>query len=156
MARARALSSYPPAFWDIMERTGVRRQTVSSEVADHRAAMRLQGKFYAYRQAIKRELMLTKVHPDQYTAEKIQQLNDLWDWSQVTVCWFNRSSPPEQPTTVSFMHRDNTPEAQMLNEMLRQNPETVPEIKPAEQASLDRLLEKLDPAVVKPLDKKYY
>jgi hypothetical protein len=132
----------------------VMRQTVSSEVADHRAAMRLQGKFYAYRQAIKRELMLTKLHPDQYTPEQVQQLKDLWDWSQVTVCWFNRSSPPEAPTTVSFMHRDSTPEAQMLDEMLKQNPETVPTSKPAEEESLKRLLEKLEPP--KPTDKKYY
>jgi hypothetical protein len=137
-----------------MERTGVKRETISMEVADHRAAQRLQGKFYAYRQAVKRELDLAKVQSDKLTDEQLQQLKDLWEWVQVTVCWFNRATPREAATTVSFMHRDCTPEARMLEDMLAANPETTPAPKPDEEASLQRLLEKLSPPPS--TDKKYY
>lgn len=145
MPRARALSAYPPEFWEIMERTGVRRDTITYPVVNHRSAMRLQGKFYAFRQAIKRELDSMKVHPGRFTPEQQGQVLDLWNWAQMTVCWFDRNSDADATTLVSFMHRDNTPEAQMLRQMLNANPASeVPLSTGRIDASLERLLEKLN------------
>ena len=154
MARARSLSAYPPVFAEIMERVGVRQDTITQSVLGHRAAMRLQGKFYAYRQAVKRELALAKLKGAEYTPEQVEALINLWQWVQVTVCWFDRNSPPEGITQVSFMHRDKTPEALLLRQMLDANPITdAPQSTANIDASLGKLLDKLGATAP---TKKYY
>lgn len=156
MPRARHLSNYPPAYWEICERAAIRQDTISHVVSDHRAAQRLQGKFYAFRQAVRRELDLIKLRPTEYEAQHVESVKNLWQWVQVVVCWFDRATPAEAPTTVCFMHRDQTPEARMLQNMLDENPasQAAPTAKVDE--SLARLQEKLAGLEPDKPTKKYY
>lgn len=121
MPRARALSSYPPAFAEIVERAAVGGDTLTQTVVNKKAAQRLQGKFYAYRQAVRRELDMVTLKPAEYEPQHAEAVRNLWQWVQVTVCWFDRALPDDLPVAVSFMHRDRTPEAQMLQNILDAN-----------------------------------
>jgi hypothetical protein len=159
MPRARALSSYPPAFWEILERVVVKGDVISQTLADHRAAQRLQGKFYAFRQAIKRELQMTEIKPEAYTKAQVEMIQSLMSWANTCVCYFDRATPREEPTVVSFMHRDRTPEAQMLQNMLDSNPSNDPADTDKIAASARRVmarLEEVDSATKPDLVKKYY
>jgi hypothetical protein len=80
-------------------------------VKDWKEGMKMQGKFYAFRGAMSREADKLLNAPE--SAWKDRVTLGLRHAREV-VCWLDRSREP----CVRFGHRENTPEALMLQEML--------------------------------------
>ena len=112
MPRSRSIDSYPESFWKIVEDAATKKQTFEFPFKDRLEGVQLQGKFYGFRGALKREalrlaVLLPADNPKRLRAEtaavQIQQI----------VCHVDRVTG-----TTKIMHRDETPEAKMFEEAL--------------------------------------
>ena len=158
MPRAKKLSAYPPILFEILERTGVNKERLDFMEANKQEALKMQGRFYALRQAIDRSIAQIKItSASDERAGELSRLRDLEKWASFTVCWLDRATPPNTPCRLSFMHRDQTPEALKYKAILDANPVRPLPARPAEIESQERLLRDLEPAAPAPgTGRRYY
>lgn len=135
MPRSRSIDSYPANFWQIVEDAATKKQTFEFPFEQPLDGLRLQGKFYGFRGALKREaLRLSMVLPAddpkrlkaEAAAKQIQEI----------VCFVDLKA-----RSTKIMHRDETPEAKMFEEAIKRAGLKTREQELAESAK--RLIEQL-------------
>ena len=118
MPRAKALNTYPPAYWKICQRCAVGKEVFEHEVESITQALSLQGQFYAFRGALHKAYDHSLVRP--IDPEQQAKIKATLEFCELTVCWVDRPQAGAEPgpVKVRFMHRDNTPAAQLLSKFL--------------------------------------
>lgn len=114
MPRSKKLSTYPRELSTIVEKVSLENRGFEVPIDSWREAAQMQGRFYAFRGAIKRELDEALKKGEDAVA--IAQLKDLARWADDTVCWYDRLAGTEM--VVRYINRSQTPEARKLRKML--------------------------------------
>lgn len=136
MARAKALNTYPATLWELVQKCAVDGQSFSQPIPNVRAGLSLQGQFYAFRVALRREIEHTPDTPA--NAEILAKYRATLEMAEKTVCWVDKTH-----NTVNFCARDQTPLAHTLAGML-ERPIDLPQARDAEiEKSQAELLKKL-------------
>jgi hypothetical protein len=120
MARSKKLTNYSSEFAELVEACAVRGQVVEVQVADRRAAWRVQGKFYSWRKALNDTLLDAELRPQAYEQQQVNWLKDVASWAAKTACYFEQAMPPDLPRAVRFSSVENTELSQMLRTALAQ------------------------------------
>lgn len=123
MPRPRALSSFPRQFWDITARTALKKEVFRTTVPTRGAAASLQGRFYAFRGALKREVDRTHAEPARYGPGEVDSIRDAYAMACSVVLWWDKKQTVP-PIEVKFIHRDLTRESLILVEMLNSSKPT--------------------------------
>lgn len=113
MARVRPLHTYPSEFWDIVRACATEGKEFSQRMDHIRKALSLQGKFYAFRQALGREAL-----EGNRQAEYLQYAMD-------TICWVDKTGSEDGSAIVSFCNKSHHPDAAVLRGFL-ENAKDVP------------------------------
>lgn len=119
MPRTKRLDSYPTQYWTIIEECALRGKRFDLPVANWREAAQIQGRFYAFRQAIVREFQrISAKNPldADFSQAEFNRVKDQLAWCDQTVCYYDRKA--EDVLHVSFMARDKTPMAEKLQAAL--------------------------------------
>jgi hypothetical protein len=156
MPRSKSVNTYPAALWKICERCAVGKEEFQLEVPSIQKALSLQGQFYAFRGALRREYDSVAARgKDEAWAEKLKAFVE---FSSQTVCWVDRPGKTadlmrqfEGAVKVRFTHRDNTPTSELLDKLLETGRGPGQVVDDAER-SLQEMLGKVDPdkVAVKP------
>lgn len=142
MPRPKNLASYPDEMFALIEGCALRGAVFERPVGSWEEAARVQGRFYAFKGALKRERdrLVGRAGQEQLLARLEEQLR----WAGATVCWYDRLGTQE--LVVKYMNKDQTPEARALRKMLQSSREpAIQEIAGQAADSLARILEKAGP-----------
>jgi hypothetical protein len=152
MPRSKNVNTYPKALWQICERCAVGKEEFAVEVESIQKALSLQGKFYAFRGALRQEYeRVAGKKKDPAWEEKLQAY---LEFSAQTVCWVDRPGPHDLgrqlvgPAKVRFVHRDNTPSSELFDRILASG-RTQGEVADKMDESIQELLGKLHPGALK-------
>lgn len=119
MPRIRALKTYSNEFWDIIQGCAERHERYSLEVDTITEALTMQGKFYSFRGALRREVDAAIKNPD--AAYDRDRNKIALAQAENTLCWIDRK---EVPVKVSFVHKDESPTSITLRKMIANRRET--------------------------------
>lgn len=151
MPRSKSVNTYPPQLWTICERCAVGKEEFELEVPTVTKALSVQGQFYAFRGALRREYdRVAALGKDQAWEDKLKAYIE---FSSLTVCWVDRpgkNDPVRQmtsPAKIRFMHRDKTPASELLEKAL-QTGRTPAQIADDADRSIEELLGKINPKLV--------
>lgn len=149
MPRAKALNAYPDEFWEIVEGCAIRNEEYKIEVTGWREAMRLQGQFYSFRGALRREIEALAKRPADSTGALAgwkARVDATLRNCEKTVCWFNRLGvvSDKDPVIVHYMNKAQTPQAKALRGMLAgAKPSVTPNVSESVNESAQRLMERI-------------
>lgn len=158
MPRIRALKTYSSEFWDIIEGCAERHEDFQIETATITEALTMQGKFYSFRGALRREVEAAMLNPDKYPDRERNRI--ALAQAENTLCWVDRKN---MPSSVRFCHKDESPTSVFLRKMIANKKQTpLPEITEQQLAeSAQRLLKQQEemgkglPDILKPPPKRY-
>lgn len=150
--RPKDVYSYSNALWHIVERVATQGEVFEVPVSNVQTARKLRGKFYAFRQAIEAAIH-EAMTPGSAHSEDLPRLQNMLQWSRVSVCWF-AEGPGE--VVVKYMSKDQTPDAEMYRQALA-SAKPAPPI-PGEEEALEEAAKRVAEATSVPLVKKnpYY
>lgn len=147
MPRSKNVNTYPEAYWKICERCAVGKEEFQIEVSTVRKALSLQGQFYAFRGALRKEY--DNVSAKGKDPDWEAKLKAYVEFSANTVCWVDRPDPNNPagqlvPAKLRFMHRDKTPTNELLEQILATGRTPAKVVDDAEK-SMQEFLNKVDP-----------
>jgi hypothetical protein len=148
MPRSKNVNTYPEAYWKICERCAVGKEDFQMDVSTTQKALSVQGQFYAFRGALRKEYdEVKKLGRDPAWEAKLKAFVE---FSANTVCWVDRPDPhnPIQellPAKLRFMHRDKTPANEILEQMLATGARSQVQVADDAEKSMKEFLDKVDP-----------